>query len=162
MLELNDIHPDLLEKQKAWLQQDVKNHPAKWRVVLMHKDVLAYDEYQEGTKTMMSISDTGYAFMPIFDELHIDLVLTGHMHTYRNRGHIHHLKPADKGPVYIMSGPIGNQQYHVPADKDFDKSAIYQPTPENYLLLSANAEKLTITCYTIAGELVETTELTHH
>ena len=161
MLELNDIHPDLLEKQKAWLQQDVKNHPAKWRVVLMHKDVLAYDEYQEGTKTMMGISDTGYAFMPLFDELHIDLVLTGHMHTYRNRGHIHHLKPADKGPVYIMSGPIGNQQYHVPADKNFDKSAIYQPTPENYLLLSANAEKLTITCYTIAGELVETTELTH-
>ena len=161
MLELNDIHPDLLEKQKAWLQQDVKNHPAKWRVVLMHKDVLAYDEYQEGTKTMMGISDAGYAFMPLFDELHIDLVLTGHMHTYRNRGHIHHLKPADKGPVYIMSGPIGNQQYNVPADKNFDKSAIYQPTPENYLLLSANAEKLTITCYTIAGELVETTELTH-
>jgi hypothetical protein len=60
-----------------------------------------------------------------------------------------------------MSGPCGNQQYNVPADKTFDKSAIYQPTPENYLLLSASAEKLTITCYTIAGELVETTELTH-
>ena len=161
MLELKDIHPDLLEKQKTWLQQDVKNHPAKWRVVLMHKDVLAYDEYQEGTKTMMGISDAGYAFMPLFDELNIDLVLTGHMHTYRNRGHIYHLKPADKGPVYIMSGPCGNQQYNVPADKTFDQSAIYQPTPENYLLLSASAEKLTITCYTIAGELVETTELTH-
>ena len=161
MLELKDIHPDLLAKQKIWLQQDVKNHPAKWRVVLMHKDILAYDEFQEGTKTMMSISDTGYAFMPLFDELSIDLVLTGHMHTYRNRGHIYHLKPAEKGPLYIMSGPIGNQQYTVPADKNFDKSAIYQPTPENYLLLSISAEKLTVTCYTTAGELIETTELTH-
>ena len=161
MLELKDIHPDLLETQKNWLRQDAKNHPARWRVVLMHKDILAYDEYQEGTKTMMSISDTGYAFMPVFDELGIDLVLTGHMHTYRNRGHIHHLKPADKGPVYIMSGPIGNQQYHVPADKTFDRSAIYQPTPENYLLLSASTEKLTVTCYTAAGELIETTELSH-
>lgn len=161
MLELKDIHPDLLAKQKIWLQQDIKNHPAKWRVVLMHKDILAYDEFQEGTKTMMSISDTGYAFMPLFDELGIDLVLTGHMHTYRNRGHIYHLKPAEKGPLYIMSGPIGNQQYTVPADKNFDKSAIYQPTPENYLLLSISAEKLTVTCYTTAGELIETTELTH-
>lgn len=161
MLELKDIHPDLLEKQKTWLRQDIKNHPAKWRVVLMHKDILAYDEYQAGTKTMMSISDVGYAFMPLFDELGIDLVLTGHMHTYRNRGHIYHQKPAAKGPVYIMSGPIGNQQYQVPADKTFDHSAIYQPTPPNYLLLSATSDKLTITCYTTAGEPVETTELTH-
>ena len=162
MLELNDIHPDLLDKQKNWLRQDVKNHHATWRVVLMHKDVLAYDEFQEGSKSMMSISDVGYAFMPLFDELGIDLVLTGHMHTYRNRGHIHHLKPADTGPIYIMSGPIGNQQYTVPADKTFDKSAIYQPTPENYLLLSASTEKLTVTCYTAAGERIETTELNKH
>ena len=162
MLELQDIHPELKKKKKNWLRQDVKNHPAKWRVVLMHKDVLAYDEYQKVSRTMMGISDTGYAFMPLFDELSIDLVLTGHMHTYRNRGHIHNLKPStDKGPVYIMSGPIGNQQYHVPADKNFDQSAIYQPTPENYLLLSASAEKLTVTCYTTAGEFVESTELTH-
>lgn len=161
MLELQDLHPDMLEKQKAWLRQDVKDHPAKWRVVLMHKDVLAYDEFQEGSKTMMSISDVGYAFMPLFDKLNIDLVLTGHMHTYRNRGHIYQLKPADKGPVYIMSGPMGNQQYNVPADKNFDKSAIYQPTPNNYLLLTASQEKLTVTCYTIAGEHVETTEIVH-
>ena len=159
MLELKDIHPDLLEKQKTWLRQDVKNHRAKWQVVLMHKDILAYDEYQEGSKTMMSISDVGYAFMPVFDELGIDLVLTGHMHTYRNRGHIHHLQPAEKGPVYIMSGPIGNQQYTVPADKTFDRSAIYQPTPENYLLLNASNEKLSVTCYTVSGELVETYEI---
>ncbi|SHK63768.1 Purple acid Phosphatase, N-terminal domain [Selenomonas ruminantium] len=159
MLELKDIHPDILDKQKAWLRQDAKNHHAKWQVVLMHKDILAYDEYQEVSKTMMSISDAGHAFMPIFDELGIDLVLTGHMHTYRNRGHIRHLEPADKGPVYIMSGPIGNQQYTVPADKKFDRSAIYQPTPENYLLLRASNEKLSVTCYTVNGEFVETYEI---
>jgi len=85
-----------------------------------------------------------------------------HLHTYRNRGHIHHLKPAGTGPIYIMSGPIGNQQYTVPADKTFDKSAIYQPTPENYLLRSASTEKLTVTCYTAAGERIETTELNKH
>jgi len=158
MLELQDIHPDLLNQQKKWLRQDVKSHPARWQVVLMHKDILAYDEYQEGSKTMMSISDTGYAFMPLFDELGIDLVLTGHMHTYRNRGHIYHLQPADKGPVYIMSGPSGNQQYNVPADKIFDRSAIHQPTPQNYLLLSANNNNLTISSTTDGVTLTSVTD----
>jgi hypothetical protein len=128
----------------------------------MHKDILAYGEYQKEAKTRRGISDTGHAFMPLFDELGIDLVLTGHMHSYRNRGHIYQLRPsADKGPLYIMSGPIGNQHYHLPADNQFDRSAIYQPTPDNYLILRANQEKLTVTCYTIAGEHVETTEIVH-
>ena len=159
MLELAGIAPDLLAQQKAWLRQDVKQHRKKWQVVLMHKDVLSYDEFQVNSQTMMGISDVGYAFMPLFDELGIDLVLTGHMHTYRNRGHIYKLAPADKGPVYIMSGPIGNQQYNVPEDKRFDKSAIYQPTPPNYLLLEASQERLTVTCLTAAGDFVEKIEI---
>ena len=155
LLELQEFSPELLARQQAWLRQEVKNSRAPWQVVLMHKDVLAYDEYQQGSKTMMGISDVGYAFMPLFDELGIDLVLTGHMHTYRNRGHIYNLAPADKGPVYIMSGPMGNQQYQVPADKHFDKFAISQPTPNNYLLLQATAHELTVTCYTTSGEVVD-------
>ena len=159
MLELAGIAPDLLAQQKAWLRQDVKQHRKKWQVVLMHKDILAYDEFQANSKTLMGISDVGYAFMPLFEELGIDLVLTGHMHTYRNRGHIFKYEPAPQGPVYLMSGPIGNQQYNVPEDKRFDKSAIYQPTPPNYLLLEASQERLTVTCLTAAGDLVEKIEI---
>ena len=121
----------------------------------MHKDVLAYDEYQAGTKKTGGISDVGHAFMPAFDAIGIDLVLTGHMHTYRNRGHIKAMKPAADGPVYIMGGPIGNEQYHVPPDPVYDRTAIYQPTPENYLLLQSEKKQLTITDYTATGELIE-------
>ena len=159
MLELAGIFPDLLVQQKAWLRQDVKQHRNKWQVVLMHKDILAYDEFQVNSKTLMGISDVGYAFMPLFEELGIDLVLTGHMHTYRNRGHIFKYESASQGPVYLMSGPIGNQQYKVPEDKHFDKSAIYQPTPPNYLLLEASQERLTVTCLTAAGDFVEKIEI---
>ena len=159
MLELAGIFPDLLVQQKSWLRQDVKQHRKKWQVVLMHKDILAYDEFQANSKTLMGISDVGYAFMPLFEELGIDLVLTGHMHTYRNRGHIFKYAPASQGPVYLMSGPIGNQQYNVPEDKHFDKSAIYQPTPPNYLLLEASQERLTVTCLTAAGDFVEKIEI---
>ena len=155
LLELADFQPGLLDEQLHWLQQDANSQHQSWQIVLMHKDILAYDEYQAGTKTVGGISDIGHAFMSAFDALGIDLVLTGHMHTYRNRGHIKALKPSTKGPVYIMSGPIGNEQYHVPADTTYDHAAIDQPTPENYLLLQSEKKQLTITDYTATGELIE-------
>lgn len=160
MLELKEFVPDLADEQLRWLKQDAKSHSQPWQVVIMHKDILAYGEYQEGTGQCNGISDVGHVFMEAFDALGIDLVLTGHIHTYRNRGHIQGLKSAADGPVYIMSGPVGNQQYTVPLDKDYDRTAIHQPTPENYLTLHATLKKLTVTGYTVDGELIETTSLT--
>ena len=159
-LELHELLPGLLERQLHWLKQGTNKNHLPWQVVLMHKDIIAYDEYQLGTKQTGGISDIGHAFMNTFDNLGIDLVLTGHMHTYRNRGHIKDLQPAADGPVYILSGPAGNAQYNVPADKTYDRSAIYQPTPPNYLTLTATDKGLTVTGYTTGGEHIETTTLT--
>ena len=159
MLELKEKIPDLADEQLRWLRQDAQNHSQPWKVVIMHKDILAYGEYQAGTGQSEGISDVGRIFMETFDALGIDLVLTGHIHTYRSRGHIQKFQPADKGPFYIMSGPAGDQTYTVPSDSRFDRTAIRQPTPENYLVLQASAEKLAVTGYTAEGELIETTTL---
>ena len=159
MLELADFKPDLLQEQIAWLKKNKTTHHKKWQVVLMHKDILAYDEYQPGTGTTFGFSDVGHAFMPAFDELGIDLVVTGHMHTYRNRGHIKNFQPSTTGPVYIMGGPAGNEAYTVPADNNYDLKAIVQPTPCNYLLLSADQHHLKLTCFTIDGVLIDTTTI---
>ena len=159
-LELHELLPGLLEHQLHWLKQDTNIHHLPWQIVLMHKDILAYDEYQLGTRQKGGISDIGRAFMPVFDELGIDLVLTGHMHTYRSRGHIKNMQPAADGPFYILSGPAGNRQYTVPDDKTFDRSAIYQPTPPHYMTLHATAQELTLTGCTTDGEPIETIKLT--
>lgn len=150
MLELAAWHADLLTAQLAWLRADVAASRRPWQVVLMHKDVLAYDEWQHGSQSTGGISDVGRAFMDIFAELNIDLVLTGHMHTYRKR---------ELGPLYIMSGPSGNESYTVPADP-LDKKSICQPTPPNYILLTATNRELTITDYTFTGELIDRNILT--
>lgn len=159
-LELHELLPGLLERQLHWLKQDTNRRHQPWQVVLMHKDILAYDEYQLGTQQKGGISDIGHAFMPVFDELGIDLVLTGHMHTYRSRGHIKDLQPADDGPFYVLSGPAGNRYYQVPDDRTYDRSAIYQPTPPHYLRLHATAQELTLTGCTTDGEHIETITLT--
>lgn len=158
--ELDKLKPGLLQEELLWLRQDAAGSKKTWKIVLMHKDILAYDEYQPGTGRTGGISDVGQAFMQTFEQLGIDLVLTGHMHTYRNRGHIREGKPAADGPLYIMSGPSGNEQYTVPADPLYDRKAISQPTRENYLLLEVTPHTLQISDYTVDGTEIDRSTLT--
>lgn len=155
--DLGAFYPDLTEKQLAWLRRDVIQSKKPWRIVLMHKDVLAYDEIQPKTQTSGDFSDTGNTFCPVFDELGIDLVLTGHMHTYRRR-HLFRQKSSDHGPVYVMSGPAGNETFIVPDDPR-DLKACSQPTPPNFLILQADAENLTLTCQTADRDVLDTVSL---
>ena len=160
--ELDDLLPGLLPEQLAFLKRDFaiqKKQGAKpWNIVLMHKDVLAYDEAQPDGTTM-GFSDVGHAFMKTFDALGIDLVLTGHMHAYRNRGHIKHLQAADDGPVYVMNGRAGNEYYFVPQDT-FDRVAAPDDHATTYLTLAVTRTTLTLEAWTTDGTRLDTFTLT--
>ena len=103
-------------------------------------------------------NDIGKIFMPLFDELKIDLVLTGHLHTYRNRGKIFDFKKSAEGTTYILCGRAGDQKYLEPnseiddvtlpnADKIFE--------PETFLTVDVEEKFLTLTCYGIGGEIFD-------
>lgn len=144
--ELDNLMPGILPEQIAWMQTDIaaqkkkEQHP--WNIVLMHKDILAYDEPQSDGQTA-GFSDVGRALMQHFDALGIDLVLTGHMHAYRNRGHIKAFHPAVTGPAYVMCGRAGNEYYYVPPDK-FDRAAAPDDHPESYVTLDVTEHQLTL------------------
>ncbi len=158
-LELDDLRPGLRTEELLWLKRDRAKSSRPWQVVLMHKDILAYDEFQPGTGQQGGISDVGHIFMPVFDLLGIDLVLSGHMHTYRNRGHLYGSKPADHGPVYILFGPSGDQHYSVPVDKNYDKVSCPQPTTDNYLTLAASKDTLHVEAHYVNGSLLDSVTL---
>lgn len=156
--ELAELKPGLLQEELLWLKHDAASTKKPWKIVLMHKDVIAYDEYQPGTGHAGGISDVGHDFMKAFDALGIDLVLTGHMHTYRNRGHIYDEKPSDHGPTYLMFGPAGNERYTVPPDTDFDKVSLDQSDPDryrNYMTLAVTPAKCIATCHLEDGATVD-------
>ena len=144
--ELDNLMPGILPEQIAWMQTDIaaqkkkEQHP--WNIVLMHKDILAYDEPQSDGQTA-GFSDVGRALMQHFDALGIDLVLTGHMQAYRNRGHIKAFHPAVTGPAYVMCGRAGNEYYYVPPDK-FDRAAAPDDHPESYVTLDVTEHQLTL------------------
>lgn len=161
--ELDGLKPGLLQEELLWLKHDAAVSHKPWKIVLMHKDVIAYDEYQPGTGHTGGISDVGHDFMKSFDVLGIDLVLTGHMHTYRNRGHIYDETPSDHGPTYLMFGPAGNERYTVPPDTTFDKVSLDQSDPghyRNYMTLAVTPTKCIATCHLEDGATVDRVVLT--
>jgi hypothetical protein len=145
--EIDGFRSGMLAEQLTWLRRDVKKSSKKWQVVLMHRDVLTYDT-DAATGKHGGICDIGHDFMPAFDELGIDLVLTAHLHTYRNRGHLYDFQPADHGPVYIVTGVAGDIRYPgIWIDPVFDKKIAPQPETDNYLTLEASANALHLRCF---------------
>ncbi|WP_318254612.1 metallophosphoesterase [Selenomonas sp. GACV-9] len=154
--ETNDFKPGLLDEQLAWLKDDTQKSTAKWKVVLIHKDVLQY-RIKKRPERKEGISAVGRAFMPLFDELGIDLVLTAHLHTYRNRGRLYDKQPStDKGPLYILTGVAGNVRYpNLWTGHAFDKVVAPQPETDNYLTLAVTDSSLTVTCFLPDGQEID-------
>lgn len=141
--------PDLYEKEKVWLEKDLRETKQKWKVVLMHKDPLQYGFADENRPHREEgFSEEGQAFMPFFDKYGVDLVISAHLHTYRDRGHIYDFKRSDKGPVYVIDGLSGNVRYpDLWKQHALDQYVAPQPESDNYSILEAEGSQLTLTGY---------------
>ena len=156
-LELGTRGSLLKVEQLAWLIRDAAESHAPWRVVLMHKDILACGDYQTEQGTTAGISDVGRVFMDTFDTLGIDLVVSGHIHTYRRR-QIRAQKTDQNGTLYLLAGPAGNEYFDVPAES-YALAASANPAPSNYLYMEADAKELHVSCETADGTVIDTVTL---
>lgn len=141
--------PELLEREQAWLEADLQRTDKKWKVVLMHKDPLQYS-FNDPSRPAREegFSPEGQAFMPIFDRNGVDLVLSAHLHTYRDRGQIYDFRRSDRGPVYVIVGLGGDVRYpNLWKQHALDEYAAPQPETDNYIVLEASGEELTLTGY---------------
>lgn len=152
--ELDGLKPGLYEEQRQWFLHDVKKSHCPWKVVLMHKDIIEY-ENPSPAKGEIYINDIGASFMPDFEACGIDLVLTGHLHVYRNRRHILNGKPSETGPAYVLCGRSGDQHYTVPVSQEFDRVKAPQPETTTYMTLDADENELRLQCYLTSGKPID-------
>lgn len=154
--ELKEMSPDLGEEQLRWFRQDMAASQKPWKVVLMHRDVLQYringrPERQEG------FDEEGLVWMPVFEEMGVDAVLSAHIHTYRNRGHIRNFQHDASGPLYILTGVAGNVRYpNLWVNHALDEYVAPQPETDNYMTMQATESQLDFYSYLSDG-----TELDH-
>ena len=159
MAEMEQFQPGLLAAEIEWFKNDISKTNKKWKVVLMHKDVLTY-AFKNRTDRQAGISDIGQAFMPLFDEYGVDVVLTAHLHTYRNRGHIENFERDDRGPLYILTGVAGNVRYpDLWADHPLDIKIAAQPETDNYIALEASNNMLRIASFLPDGKQIDSVEI---
>jgi len=161
--EIGEFKNGLVEEQLAWIRRDLKAHRKRWNIVLMHKDVLQYRINGRPERTEGIDEENGRVWMPIFDELGIDIVFTAYLHTYRNRGHIYGFEKgaAKKGPLYILTGVAGNVRYpNLWIDHAFDEVTLPQPETDNYLTMDVSREAIEIACFLPDGTEMDRVRVT--
>ena len=158
-LELDAFAPGVIEAQKKWLQKDLAETKKSWIIVCVHRDVLQY-KINGRADWLEGFSNVGVEFMPEFDYWKVDVVLTAHLHTYRNRGHIMNFFENPDGPLYILTGLSGDVRYPgLWVNHQLDKVVAPQPETDNFLTIEGDEKNLLIKCFLPDGKLLDEVKL---
>ena len=140
-------HPDLYDVQVQWLRQDLTANTKKWTVVLMHRDPFQYAFDRPGANRAVGFDDEGVLFMPIFDEFNVDLVLSAHLHSYRNRGHVRNFDRDPSGPLYILTGIAGDARRPKWKEHPLDVYVVPDRDKNNYMTMTVTPNKLIVKAF---------------
>lgn len=140
-------HPDLYDVQVQWLRQDLMANTKKWTVVLMHRDPFQYAFDRSGVNRAVGFDDEGVLFMPIFDEFNVDLVLSAHLHSYRNRGHVRNFDRDLSGPLYILTGIAGDARRPKWKQHPLDVYVAPDRDKNNYMTMTVTPNKLIVKAF---------------
>ena len=153
--ELEQFAPNLIETQKKWLREDVAKTDKRWKIALIHKDVLQYRINGRPERTE-GFSDVGVEFMPEFENLGFDVVFSAHLHTYRNRGRLKNFAADDGGTLYILTGLSGDVRYpNLWINHALDKVIAPQPETDNFLTLEVDEKNLIVKCFLPNGDIID-------
>ena len=140
-------HPDLYDVQIQWLRQDLAANTKKWTVVLMHRDPFQYAFDRPGASRDVGFNEEGVLFMPIFDEFNVDLVLSAHLHSYRNRGHVRNFDRDASGPLYILTGIAGDARRPKWKEHPLDVYVAPDRDKNNYMTMTVTSNKLIVKAF---------------
>lgn len=140
-------HPDLYDVQVQWLRQDLAANTKKWTVVLMHRDPFQYAFNRPGASRDVGFNEEGVLFMPIFDEFNVDLVLSAHLHSYRNRGHVRNFERDASGPLYILTGIAGDARRPNWKEHPLDVYVAPDQNKNNYMTMTVTPNKLIVKAF---------------
>ncbi len=150
----------LLNNQADWLRKEVKNSNKKWNIVILHKSFYAAGAYYND-KGIELIENK---LAPVFDELSIDAVLSGHDHTYSTSflyggqtvsGVTKDSKTIakDKGTFYLRNNAAGPKFYDITQKTKFSKLLKYgQPKKQMFTGVTVDDRFLKFDTYTVDSD----------
>lgn len=146
-INLNTNNRNIAE-HKQFIEEAVsKSKDSTWRVVTIHHDIYGSGEHSNEPE----IVELRYALVPIFEENNIDVVLTGHDHTYARSKIL-------KGGVMDEETFISEDEYEAFFDAEFESGYTDLVTDKTYLdyLKSIEDENAVVTDLNIeSGKVVD-------
>ena len=149
---LDTIKPDMMAEHREWLVNVLENNTADYIIVGMHCGLTSTGEYISDAKTQSA------AFLDIFENYSVDLVLSGHEHVFSVTSTVYQgKKNPELGTTYVVGAASGNKMYKAQSIHSKDKDFIYDQT--NYScysgsIIEVDDEKLTLKYYNVKNELV--------
>ena len=137
-----------------WLERDLTNSHATWRIAYFHH--LPYPESQHVDDPLCLKARTD--ILPILERHEVQLVLTGHEHSYQRSKPLRGGQVVKSGPatVYITTGGGGGVPHPSAPRADLD----YADTVYHYLRVTADAGQLTVKAIGTDGKAFDTVTLT--
>ena len=147
-----------LDQQTRWLEQSLKNSPARWNIVVTHQPVFTCARPEDTEPLKLN-------WKPLFERYAVDLVLQGHDHCYSRVTHEAGRVAAKaaraggkvQGPVYMVS-VAGSKMYglndraHLQPDRSAEETQLYQT-------IDVQDSRLKVRSYTAAGKLYDAFDL---
>lgn len=139
------------DSQTAWLERQLSNSSARWKLVMFHHPPYSSREDRDN-------KELREAWVPVFDKHHVDIVFCGHDHaymrTYPMRGGQRVASPAE-GTIYMVS--VAGTKMYEQADRDYMEArfteTICYSTVDILPETEKAGERLILRTYDLEGEL---------
>ncbi len=147
--------PDMLERQKAWLEKDLAATDKRWKVAFIHKPPY-------NSKTARGNDDVKAAFVPIFERHRVDIVFSGHEHVYARTyplyGEAVAAGPAE-GTIYVTAGRSGDKARGKARAGDWHE-VYHNPREEpNYIVVKVAGDVLSVEVFKLCGDLIDSWQI---
>lgn len=139
IISLNTM--DRVPEQTKWLEQVLSNNPNKWTVLVYHYPMFANIKGRDAKHIREQ-------WKPLFDKYKVDLVLTGHDHTYSRTD-------LTDSTVYVSS--VGGSKMYDIEKQDWMRRAAEQT--QFFQVIRIDSDKLTYESRTATGTLYDAFEL---
>lgn len=149
-------NPQEMQQELDWLRKDMKATNKTWRIVTTHQP--AYNKNPADSESSMFHK----MLPPVCDELGIDIVFSGHDHSYGRTFPLVGGKRGAQGTTYIAAGHTGDKTYDIRANepevwdyiqKEADKSQ------KTFLTLSVDGSRMNLVTRDEKGQLVDKHEI---
>lgn len=141
-------------KQYRWLESELQKSSAKWKIVAHHYPPYSSDLDDYGT----DLGDTAVRVLcPLYDRYNVDLVLSGHIHSYERTCPMRSGTITESGPVYIViGGGGGDLEQFLPNPPEF---SLVRKSAHHYGIVEVTPQTLKLTAYDLDGMMFDTLEL---